>query len=87
LDGQRYPRSIEVRGSGLQGGGLFLIVKTSGAKWWRFSYRFEDKQKTVFFGVFPDVGLKYAFCERRDEAKNCCKRHRFRHGQESAEGC
>jgi integrase len=51
-----------------EGGGLFLLVKTSGAKWWRFSYRFEGKQKTLSFGVFPDVGLKDARV-RRDEAK------------------
>ena len=50
------------------GGGLFLLVKTTGAKWWRFSYRYAGKQKTLSFGVYPDIGLKDAR-ERRDEAK------------------
>ncbi|MFO8055891.1 MAG: Arm DNA-binding domain-containing protein, partial [bacterium] len=29
------------------GQGLFLFVSTTGAKSWRFSYRFSGKQKTL----------------------------------------
>ncbi len=48
--------------------GLFLIVTPSGGKWWRFRYKFDDKEKLLSLGVYPDVGLKDAR-ERRDEAR------------------
>jgi integrase len=50
------------------GGGLFLLVASSGGKWWRFSYRFDGKQKTLSMGVYPDVSLSQAR-ERRDAAR------------------
>lgn len=40
--------------------GLFMIVTPSGGKWWRFKYRFDNKEKLLSFGVYPDVGLKDA---------------------------
>lgn len=48
--------------------GLYLEVAPSGGKWWRFKYRFDNKEKRLSFGVFPDVGLKEAR-EARDEAR------------------
>lgn len=42
------------------GKGLFLLVNRNGSKWWRFSYRFNGKQKTLSMGVFPDTGLAEA---------------------------
>jgi len=48
--------------------GLFLLVTPSGGKWWRFKYRFDNKEKLLSLGVYPDVGLKDAR-ERRDEAR------------------
>ena len=42
------------------GGGLFLLVNTNGSRWWRYSYRFDGKQKTISLGVYPDVSLKDA---------------------------
>ena len=48
--------------------GLFLMVTPSGGKWWRFRYKFDDKEKLLSLGVYPDVGLKEAR-ERRDEAR------------------
>lgn len=42
------------------GKGLFLLVNKNGSKWWRFSYRFNGKQKTLSMGVFPDTGLAEA---------------------------
>lgn len=50
------------------GGGLFLLVNPSGAKWWRLKYRFEGKEKLLSLGVYPDVGLADAR-ERRDETR------------------
>jgi integrase len=48
--------------------GLFLLVTPSGGKWWRFKYRFDNKEKLLSLGVYPDVGLKDAR-EGRDEAR------------------
>ena len=48
--------------------GLFLLVKPSGGKLWRFKYRFNDEEKLISLGVYPDVGLKDAR-ERRDDAQ------------------
>jgi len=48
--------------------GLFLVVSSSGGKWWRLKYRFDGKEKQLSLGVYPDVGLKEAR-ERRDEAR------------------
>jgi len=50
------------------GGGLYLLLKPNGAKWWRLDYRFAGKRKTLSMGVYPDVGLKAAR-DKRDEAK------------------
>ena len=40
------------------GGGLYLLLKPNGAKWWRLDYRFSGKRKTLSMGVYPEVGLK-----------------------------
>jgi integrase len=42
------------------GGGLCLLVAPSGAKLWRWRYRFEGKEKMMAFGEYPEVGLKEA---------------------------
>ncbi|MFP5441705.1 MAG: Arm DNA-binding domain-containing protein [Gammaproteobacteria bacterium] len=48
--------------------GLFLQVMPNGSKWWRFSYRFDLKQKTLSMGTYPDTGLREAR-EKRDAAR------------------
>ena len=48
--------------------GLFLIVTPTGGKWWRFRFKFDDKEKLLSLGVYPDVGLKDAR-QRRDDAR------------------
>ena len=50
------------------GGGLHLLVKTTGGKLWRLSYRFNGKQKTLALGVYPTVSLLDAW-QARDVAK------------------
>jgi integrase len=50
------------------GGGLYLLLKPSGSRWWRLDYRYGGKRKTISMGVYPDVGLKEAR-NRRDEAR------------------
>lgn len=42
------------------GGGLFLLVSPTGGKLWRYSYRFDSKQKTLALGTYPETGLKDA---------------------------
>lgn len=50
------------------GGGLFLLVKKDGSKYWRFKYRVAGKEKLISFGVYPEVSLKEAR-EKRYEAR------------------
>lgn len=38
------------------GGGLFLLVNPSG-KYWRYSYRYLEKQKTLALGIYPELSL------------------------------
>lgn len=50
------------------GGGLFLLVKPNGARYWRLKYRFHGKEKLLALGVYPDVSLKSAR-DKRDDAR------------------
>ena len=47
------------------GGGMYLLVKKSGQKYWRLDYRFRGKRKTLALGVYPDTTLKDARKKRR----------------------
>lgn len=42
------------------GAGLFLLVKKSGSKLWRYKYSFAGKEKTLSIGPYPLVSLKKA---------------------------
>ena len=48
--------------------GLYLLVKKSGAKYWRMDYRINGKRPTLALGVYPAVSLKQARAAR-DVAK------------------
>lgn len=50
------------------GNGLVLLVKTSGAKYWRYRYTFAGKEKMLAIGVYPVVSLAAAR-QKRDEAR------------------
>ncbi|PIZ31902.1 MAG: integrase [Alphaproteobacteria bacterium CG_4_10_14_0_8_um_filter_53_9] len=50
------------------GRGLYLEVNPKGGKYWRFKYRFEDRERRMGFGVYPDISLSQAR-ERREEAR------------------
>lgn len=54
------------------GGGLYCEVLVTGAKTWRYNYRFDGKQKTFTIGSYPDVSLSEARA-LRDKAKNDIK--------------
>ena len=49
------------------GGGMYLLVKSSG-KYWRMDYRFANKRKTFAVGVYPAVTLAKAR-KRRESAR------------------
>ncbi len=48
--------------------GLFLLVKVSGAKSWRFKYRIAGKEKLLVFGDYPSISLAQAR-QSRDAAR------------------
>lgn len=50
------------------GRGLFLLVKPSGSRCWRFKYRINGKEKLLALGVYPDVPLRIAR-DRREQAR------------------
>jgi hypothetical protein len=49
--------------------GLLLLVRPTGAKWWRLRYKIQGKENMLSLGVYPaDVSLSMAR-ERRDAAR------------------
>ena len=50
------------------GGGLYLLVKPNGGKYWHLAYRYNEKQKLLSLGVYPEVSLKDAR-KKRDAAR------------------
>lgn len=52
------------------GGGLYLLLRPDGARWWRYDYRrpVTGKRNTLSFGVYPAAGLADAR-ERHIEAR------------------
>jgi len=58
------PREKPYKLSG--GGGLYLEVQPTGAKYWRWKYRHAGKEKRIALGVYPQVSLEDAR-RRRDQ--------------------
>jgi integrase len=50
------------------GGGLYLELSPAGGKWWRLKYRYDEKEKRISLGVYPDTTLAKAR-EKRDAAR------------------
>jgi len=50
------------------GGGLFLQVEPGGGKLWRYKFRFENKEKLLALGKYPEVSLQEAR-RRHQEAR------------------
>jgi integrase len=50
------------------GGGMYLLVKPDGARYWRLDYRFAGKRRTLALGVYPTTALSNARA-RREEAR------------------
>jgi hypothetical protein len=51
------------------GRGLFLVITPTGSKYWRFRYRFADREKSLAIGVYPDISL----ADARDKAHEARK--------------
>ena len=51
------------------GGGLFLVIKSNGTKYWQYDFSFGEKRKSMSFGTYPEISLKEAR-KKREEAKN-----------------
>ena len=54
------------------GEGMYLRIYPNGSKYWQLKYRFNRKQKTLSFGVWPEVSLLQAR-EKRYEARKKIK--------------
>ena len=50
------------------GGGLYLLVKPNGGRYWRLKYRFNKKEKLLSFGLYPAISLSAAR-KKRDDAR------------------
>jgi len=57
------------------GGGLYLEVMPTGAKYWRWKYRYAGKEKRLALGVFPEVSLAEA-TDLRDKARAALRESR-----------
>ncbi|MDO9468588.1 MAG: EAL domain-containing protein [Thiobacillus sp.] len=50
------------------GGGMYLLMRPDGSRYWRLDYRYEGKRKTLALGVYPEVSLAEAR-KRRHSAR------------------
>lgn len=48
--------------------GLYLLIQPNGTKLWRMNYRHLGRQKTLYFGAWPEVGIAAAR-QHRDKAR------------------
>jgi hypothetical protein len=61
------------------GGGLYLLIKPNGARYWRYDYRYTGKRKTLALGVYPETSLK------KVRQKHLEAREKLREGIDPAE--
>lgn len=50
------------------GKGLWLIVNPNGTKFWRYDFKYGNKNLSMSFGIYPEIGLKEAR-DKREEAR------------------
>lgn len=48
------------------GGGLYLLITPTGGKLWRYNYRFDGKEKTLFLKTYPEKSLNSARKDREE---------------------
>jgi integrase len=51
------------------GRGLSLLVRPTGARWWRYRFAWEGREQMLSLGTYPDTGLSLARSKRDDAAK------------------
>lgn len=61
------PRETQYKVSDFDG--LFVLVKPTGARLWRFKYRIGGKEKLLSIGPYPETSLAEARA-RRDAARS-----------------
>jgi len=65
----QYAKPKEKEYKLFDGGGLYLTITSKGKKWWRLKYRFQNKEKRISLGVYPEVSLSNAR-RKREELKS-----------------
>jgi integrase len=45
---------------------MYLLIHPSGARYWRYDYRYAGKRKTLALGVYPEISLKKARVRHQD---------------------
>jgi len=55
------------------GGGLYLLIKPNGSKYWRLDYSFQQRRNTLALGIYPTITLSNAR-EQKLEAKQNIKK-------------
>jgi hypothetical protein len=56
----------------VDGNGMHLLVKPNGRKYWQLRYRFNNKEKLLALGIYPETKLAEAR-EKREEARKRLK--------------
>ncbi len=51
------------------GKGLYLEIMPNGSKYWRMKYRFQNREKRLAIGVYPEISLLEARQECDDARK------------------
>ncbi|CAM2175257.1 Arm DNA-binding domain-containing protein [Burkholderia orbicola] len=69
------------------GGGLYLLVVPSRAKYWWLKYRFGGKEKTLSFGVYSEVTLAAARNLRDERSRSTCRTSRSHRGTKGGARC
>lgn len=69
LTEQKCKNTRPVKGKTIKlsdGESLYFEIRPSGSKYWRYSYRFNGKQKSLALGVYPRISLKAARIKRSE---------------------
>ena len=54
----KNPKPIDKQRKLFDGGGLYLLIKTHSARYWRYDYRHTGTRKALALGVYAEVSLK-----------------------------
>ena len=47
-------------------GGMFLLIKPDGSKYWRLKYNYAGKENLIALGVYPEISLRDARTKRNE---------------------